>query len=47
MVVLCTQCGSGNTDRDHLVVDNVEYPCWICLDCGWIWRREKTINEKN
>jgi hypothetical protein len=36
----CPDCESPNIAEDELECDGTFYPCMICLDCFFIWRRD-------
>ena len=45
MKILCPGCGSDQCTEDHLVIEDNSFPCWYCLDCQYIWRREEDDKE--
>ena len=37
----CPSCGSIRVDEDHLQIEDKDYECLYCTDCGWVYRREE------
>lgn len=37
----CPICGSHEVDTDEITVGTTDYPCLICVECHFIWRRNE------